>query len=100
PKTAAGVSSVSHDVADHGVRVAALGIKVGVGVIFSDAPEAVLLVPVNRPPWLVREEAGDPRGVRGRGQEGHGASHRPNLAQATRPRSSPSMPQFPAPAIA
>jgi len=33
----ANVSRVRHDVADHGVRVAALRVKVGVGVVLGDA---------------------------------------------------------------
>jgi hypothetical protein len=51
----ANVSRVRHDVADHGVRVAALRVKVGVGVILGDAPQAVLLVPIGRPLRVVRE---------------------------------------------
>src|SRR6266566_1869969 len=63
-------SGMRRDVADHGVRVAALGVQVGVGVVFRDAPEAVLLVPPSGPPQMVRQEEGDPRGVRGRWQDG------------------------------
>ena len=32
------LSGVRRDVADHGVRVAAFGVEVGVGVVFGDAP--------------------------------------------------------------
>src|SRR6266568_2018779 len=64
-------SGMLRDVADHGIRVAALGVQVGVGVVFGNAPQAVILVPVNGPPRLVGQEAGDSRGVRGRGQDGH-----------------------------
>ena len=52
-----GASGVRRDVADHGIRVAALGVQVGVGVVFGHAPQAVLLVPVNGPPQMVRQEA-------------------------------------------
>src|SRR5216683_691095 len=65
------VSGMRRDVADDDIRVAALGVQVGVGVVFGDAPQAVLLVPVGRPPRVVPQEAGDPRGVRGRGQDAH-----------------------------
>ena len=61
-------SGMRLDVAKHGVRVVAFGIQVGVGVVFGDAPQAMLLVPVGGPPRVIREEAGDPRGVRGRGR--------------------------------
>ena len=40
-------------VADHGIRVAALGVQIGVRVVFGHAPQAVLLVPIEtgeRPP--------------------------------------------------
>ena len=53
-----------------------------------------------------RTTAGGPRGSRrpaGRPRAGAGwsrVSHRPSLTQAMRPRASPSMPQFPRPAIA
>src|ERR1019366_1415293 len=56
----AGVSGMGGDVADHGVGVAAFGVEVGVGVVFGDAPHAVLLVPVGRPTLVVLEEADDP----------------------------------------
>ena len=41
------------DVAHHGIRVAAFGVEVGVGVVFRDAPQAVLLVPLGGPPRVV-----------------------------------------------
>jgi hypothetical protein len=41
-----GASGVRQDVADPGVRVAALGVQVGVRVVLRDAPQAILLVPV------------------------------------------------------
>jgi hypothetical protein len=53
---------MSHDVTDHRVRVAALGVQIGVGIIFRDAPEPVLLVLPSRPPQMLRQQAGDPRG--------------------------------------
>ena len=62
-----GASGVRRDVADHGVRVAALGVQIGIRVVLRDAPQAILFVPVNGPPQMVLQEAGDPRGVRGRG---------------------------------
>jgi hypothetical protein len=34
---------VRPDVADHGIRVAALGVEIGVGIIFRHTPEAILL---------------------------------------------------------
>ena len=48
---------------------------------------------------MLRQQTGDPRGVRGRRQDGH-AYHLPSRAQAVRPWTSPPIPQFPAPAIA
>jgi hypothetical protein len=39
-------SGVGGDVARHSVRVAALGVQVGVRVVLRDAPQAILLVPV------------------------------------------------------
>ena len=62
---------MSHDVADHGVRVAAFGVEIGVGVVFCHAPQAVFLVPLDRPSWLVLEETGDPCGIAGRWEDGH-----------------------------
>jgi hypothetical protein len=38
-------------------KTAALGVEIGVRVVFRHAPQAVFLVPVDRPPWLVRQEA-------------------------------------------
>ena len=57
-KTRKGPGHVAH----HGVRVAAFGVEIGVGVVFRDAPQAVLLVPPGGPPRvehpaLIREVA-------------------------------------------
>lgn len=50
------LSGVCRDVVHHGVRVAAFGVEVGVGVVFCDAPQAVLLtVPVAAPAVAVRD---------------------------------------------
>jgi hypothetical protein len=93
------VSDMCGDVADHGVRVSAFNVEVGIWVVFGDAPDAVFLVPVSGPPQMLSQEAGDPRSVRRWRQDGH-PHHPPSRAQATRPPSSPTTPQFPAPAIA
>jgi len=37
------------DVGEHGVRVVAFGVEIGVGIVFGDAPDAETLVPEGRP---------------------------------------------------
>lgn len=64
-------SGVGSDVADHDVRVAAFDVEVRVGVVFCNPPHAVPLVPGGGPAKMVLEEADDPRGFLGRGQDRH-----------------------------
>ena len=45
----ADVSGMGSDVGEHGVRVVAFGVEIGVGIVFGDAPDAETLVPEGRP---------------------------------------------------
>jgi hypothetical protein len=64
----AGVSGVCGHVPDHRIRLQALGVQVGVGVVLSDAPNAVPLVPERRPGGIHGKECGDTRGGTGVGR--------------------------------
>jgi hypothetical protein len=64
----AGVSGVGGHVSDYHVRLGALGIQVGVGVVLGDTPYAEALVPERRPGQVLGQERGDPRGGIGVGR--------------------------------
>jgi hypothetical protein len=53
--TAAG-SGVGRHVLDHGVRVAADGVQIGVRIVLRDAPDAVAFVPERRPGQVLGQE--------------------------------------------
>jgi hypothetical protein len=56
---------VRGDVLDNGGRVGALGIQVGVGIVFGGAPEVVFRVPEHRPLLVLTQDVGEQRGVFG-----------------------------------
>src|SRR6266516_116004 len=63
---------VTGDIADHRIRVAALGVQGRVGVVLGGPPHAVRLVPEDRPALMLLQECGQPGGVAGRRKAGRG----------------------------
>ncbi len=53
------------------VQVLAFLVEVGIGIVFCDAPHAVLLVPEGRPARMFLQETSHPRGFLGRGEASH-----------------------------
>lgn len=66
-----GFSGVRCHVVEHFGGVGAFCVQGRVGIVFGDAPDAVLFVPEGGPPWVLLEEAGDLRGSAGCGEAGH-----------------------------
>ncbi len=73
----AGGSGVRGDVSHDRGWVGALGVQVGVGIVFGGTPQVVLRVPEQRPPLVLAQETGHPHDVVGRRQVSHAGVLRP-----------------------
>jgi hypothetical protein len=64
-------SGVRGDVSHDRGCVGALGVQVGVGIVFGGTPQVVLRIPEQRPPLVLAQETGHPHDVVGRRQVSH-----------------------------